>query len=67
MKKTIEIEEPKQQKYLPDHYIDIMLEKYKPANNLRSFLDLQHSECYKTELFSAFLVQNDERKSKQKI
>ena len=31
MKKTIEIEEPKQQKQLPDHYIDIMLEKYKPA------------------------------------
>ena len=31
MKKTIEIEEPKQQKHLPDHYIDIMLEKYKPA------------------------------------
>ena len=31
MKETIEIEEPKQQKHLPDHYIDIMLEKYKPA------------------------------------
>ena len=35
MKKTIEIEEPRQQKQLPDHYIDIMLEKYKPANTYR--------------------------------
>lgn len=42
MKKTIEIEEPRQQKHLPDHYIDIMLEKYKPAkaNHSRSAINI---------------------------
>ena len=46
MKKTIEIEEPRQQKHLPDHYIDIMLEKYKPAiSDYRAFQAILEAGC----------------------